>query len=253
MRLIDKKHSFILLDFIGQELLEPLEEKVWIAKTQCGDRLAIKGVSSGEVDFVVVPALSEILTIKVLELIKKTGKFSGSNRDRYTVRYLPLHQCTDMQCAVLHLVDNMETVSVVVETTAEKFENVYFKYTRVYPNNLNLEHIIRWHFGRYYKFLSNDDCSEATNELNLWHSQNASATLAALNRAASRILYRIARFRGFRKLTLREQKKYGLAGQWHSESEYAEAQMRIHSSYSPTGESEYTLRVSLGEVANFHL
>jgi hypothetical protein len=130
MGLIDKKHSFILLDFIGQELLEPSKEKVWITKTQCGDRLAIKTVSSAEVDFVIVP-VSKIPEIKVLELIKNTGEFPRSNHDRYIVRYLPLYQCKDMQCAILYLVNNMTTVSVVVETAVEKFENVYYKHTFV--------------------------------------------------------------------------------------------------------------------------
>lgn len=63
-----------------------------------------------------------------------------------------------------------------------------------------------------------------------WAPEDPAATVAGWNRAAERALYRLARARGWRKLTQRERDRLGLTGgAWVHEAAYSEAQMRLYS------------------------
>jgi hypothetical protein len=231
--------------------MELLHEHVWISRTQRAQRWAIKGVMTSLIDIAIVnrdenPDIPED-HVRVVEICKKNGKYGGV-RDRVCARYVPKHQSPNICVAVfcdengaLHVGDTV--------LRHFRFEN---KISLDRPDHI--EGIIRWHFDRYYRFLDQSDVHSATVQLSEYIAEHGDVTLAETNRAASRILYRHARDRGFRKLTLREQQRLELFGQWHSEAEYAAAQARIQSSaYSPTGASEYSLCVArpAGSLGSF--
>jgi len=217
--------------------LEETENSNWISRTQRGVVYTIKGVPSSDLDILIVPEQDGM--VRVLDIGVKTGKYGG-NRNRITVRNVPLHQTYGLPCvavwfellgahAVIHIGDDTYT---------------FGRYRTDLDSSSNLEKIIRWHYSRYYRMLSESDVRATEVEFRDI-VESSSMTLAEANRLASRLLYRIARGSGYRKLTLREQRKLGLVGQWHPEAEYAAAHNRIQSSkYSPTGASEYSLRAA---------
>ena len=95
--------------------------------------------------------------------------------------------------------------------------------------------------GGYFHHLPEDEVQGAANEFVGAVIENPQWTRAEVYQCAGRILYRVSRSLGWRKLTLRERKKLGIedGGQWRHESDLAEI-------YSQTGCGEYTLRAANG-------
>lgn len=68
--------------------------------------------------------------------------------------------------------------------------------------------------------------------------------LNEMNRMASRDLYAQSKAMGWRKLTLREQAKYGVCAQWHQQSEL---EKRVAERLgNPSGRGDYTLSSAHG-------
>jgi hypothetical protein len=229
--------------------MEELEEWHWLSKTQCAQRWAIKGVATSTIDFYIVDRLYNCSIpedhVQIIELSKKKGKYDHTERDHVCVRFVPAHQAPT-QCISVSI-DATDTNAFLI--VGEK-RYTYFRFRKFEVKNPDhLEGIVRWHFDRYYRFLNDCDIKSVVSQLEEYLSNNVDITLAALNRVASRLLYRCARENGFRKLTKREQLRLRLSGQWHTEAQYADAQNKIQCSYySPTGESEYSLRESKGLI-----
>jgi hypothetical protein len=242
---IEVKQIFRCLD-LDTENLEPLEEWHWISKTQKAQRWALKGVPTSAIDLYIVDRLYNATIpnnhLMVVEVSKKIGKYDHQKRDHLCIRFVPPDQAPT-QCAYVYFTIEGETTIVHIGNTSY----AYFRFKDFELKNPDhIEGIVRWHFDRYYRFLDNDDIKSATYQLEEYISENK-CTLASINRAASRILYNHAKVRGFRKLTKRQQKRLGLSGQWHSESEYASALATIENSYyHPSGASDYSLKESRG-------
>jgi hypothetical protein len=217
--------------------LEETKSVNWISRTQRGIVYTIKGVPSSDLDILIVP--EQECMVRVLDLGLKVGKYGG-NRHRITVRNVPLHQAYGLSCVAVWF--ELSDANAVIHIGDDAY--TFGRYRTDLDSSSNLEKIIRWHYSRYYRMLSENDVRATEVEFRDI-VESSSMTLAEANRLASRLLYRVARRCGYRKLTLREQRKLGLSGQWHSEAEYAAAHNRIQSSkYSPTGASEYSLRAA---------
>lgn len=106
------------------------------------------------------------------------------------------------------------------------------------------ETILRWHHARTWWSvplpMGDDDVRRDVDQLayhpELWAPRDDAgaliegASIAAWNRAAERALYRLARDRGWRKLTMRERVRLGRAdkGAWCDDATYAAAQQALH-------------------------
>lgn len=224
--------------------LEATEDTVWISKTQRGRRYTIRGVPGNIVDVVIVDELNSDL-IPVLEVCDKIGKFDGALRKRFTIRGLPRHQApATCVFATIDLGDYVATFRCGDEKNWE-----FSGWRSDLDVSSDLGGIVRWHYDRYYRFLSTADVEAVEEE---FKNAGSWGTLAEANRLASRMLYKVARDQGWHKLTLREQQRLGLRGQWHNDAEYSEAQEQYQGRYSPTGCGDYTLRSSASSWKTEH-
>ena len=226
-------YRLVSLDTNG---LEKTETANWISRTQRGIVHTVKGVPSTVLDILIVPPIDGL--VQVVDLCKKSGKYDGAIRHRITVRNVPSHQAPT-ECVGLWF--DLENSVAVIHLGEQEFR--FGRYRSRLDSRDHIKNIVRWHYSRYYKMLSEYDVdvveAQFTEEILL-----GDYTLAEANRLASRLLYRAARECGYRKLTKREQLRLGLQGQWHTEAEYAAAQQKYQVRYSPTGAGEYTLHAA---------
>lgn len=102
-----------------------------------------------------------------------------------------------------------------------------------------------WHWTRYYQHLDHAIAESVAAEWTLteWAQEAPRWTLAEANRSASRALYRASREAGFRKMTLRERLRLGMAadsGQWHRTDHLPTAEGSV------TGCGQATLEAAAG-------
>jgi len=104
--------------------------------------------------------------------------------------------------------------------------------------------IVLWHWRHYYSvpLSAVEDLDSLIAEFLL--VLRPSDTLAQANRLASRILYRVAVDKGWRKLTARDQERFRMTGQWHLAD--AVQQRRADMGY-PSGAGQYTIEAAAGE------
>ncbi len=233
---IEKTFRCVDVDFTH---LEKTENVNWISRTQRGEIYTVKGVPSSELDVLIVPEIDTL--VRIIDIGLKSGKYNGRKRRRITIRNVPYHQAPE-ECRGFWVDLASDNSTVIINIG--NWNETHGRFRHILNSDNNLAAIVRWHFSRYYKMLSESDVEEV--ETNFSQQViKGDYTLAEANRLASRLLYRAATQLGYRKLPLREQKRLGLNGQWHSEVEYAAAQNKIQKSkYSPTGCSEYTLSIS---------
>lgn len=236
--IVDKTFRLGALDL---ENLEPTESTVWLSKTQQGRIYTLRGVPSSQLDIVIVDPIDGL--VQIVDLCRKIGKFDESIGQRITVRNVPAHQAPT-QCVALYFTLNESTAFVNVGE--EKF--LFGRYKSKLDNPDKVGNIVRWHFSRYYTFLCETDVKEIEQYFS-YEILNGSYTLAEANRLASRMLYQRARETGFRKLTKREQLRLNLYGQWHTESEYAEAQKNFsNGKFHASGTGIYTRESANGGI-----
>jgi hypothetical protein len=225
--------------------LECTENVVWLSKTQRGTVSGFLGVATGDVDCVVVdeffdrrPGWSQVVEISI-----KTGKYDGAERIRVLFRILPEEQARDLRPVSVSVSDD-DSVPLVV-TVSDRYVNKeviwtqrFARHTHRLTDERRAADILTWHWTRYYRFLPWCDVQDLALEFS---SHVIGLTLSEANRVASRQLYARAREQGWRKLTLREQTRWGLRGQWHSDADCVTARARLG---APNGASEATNRAS---------
>ena len=217
--------------------LERTEDGVWLSRTVWCGRYTLRGVPARLVDVLIEDADAGPW---VVERSRKAGRYDGAERDRIALRrYNP------GMGALQHLVEltiSSEGAEAVVQvgTWTGRYPRLR---DHLDPASGGLRRIVLWHATRYYSFLL--DCGAKADVEALAAELDADPAsldlgLAEANRLVSRRLYQIARRAGWRKLTLREQRRLGLEGrQWWPETRIAEA-------YSATGCGEETLRAAAG-------
>lgn len=158
-----------------------------------------------------------------LEIVGKRGKYDGAQRRRYAFRCLPEPTMRLLQPANLCLYRDSGRlwVRITPEDDPQIIES--FPLLRHDAHAGNLSKIAGWKLAHYYTHLANNE-PQTTAAIQAWAQTEAAEMVAAgnsaaaLNRAADRMLYRLSRDLGWRKLTLRERQRMGMAPespQWH--------------------------------------
>lgn len=219
---------------------EPTAKVVWMGHATRCRQGTIRGVPAKRVDFVVDENLQD--GPAVLEVGAKTGMFDGATRCRFALR-APLPGLVgavhppEGRLSLAFSPTRVE-VRVALDGEGEAAEHRTYTFERArYTLDVSksLRHMVMWHWQRYYRHLSLAQAARVACDF----AVAAGTSLTEANRAASRALYEASREVGWRKLTLREQRKFGVTGQWHLVVQLG----------SPTGCGEYTL--SAARCSNF--
>lgn len=224
---------------------ESTSREVWISKLVKGSVVGLPGVSTGDLDIIIADDFvipQNVKDVQVCEVMEKIGKFDGAMRIRICLRRLPGHQTNNLPVVDL-VIPEENAIPCTVKVQSEGSDIWLYKFVR-YSHTLTdpqkAGNIIKWHWSRYYNFLQHSDITDL--EMT-FHCQVLNLTLSEANRLASRLLYARARELGWSKLTLREQKRFGLSGQWHREDAIVSA--RYARFAEPNYISDYTNNSSL--------
>jgi hypothetical protein len=218
-----------------EEWLEPTEKTFWISKCHRAQKFTFRGVPSRHLDILVEVGMEVLARPVVVEVGINTSKFSPHTQWRLVFR-VPVHPIRHSPAVdlVLGVREDLLTIDLGAWRAA-------FARLRSDLDHYNLARVMMWHYARYYTHLDRAEVFQYADE---WGAlPHEFATLAEANRAASRELYQLSRDAGWRKLTLREQKKWGLDSQWVRQEVIAERSRDL----SATGVSEATLDAASGE------
>jgi hypothetical protein len=225
--------------------LEATGNVVWISKTMKGSVSGLLGISTGDIDVVIV---EDFLTGRgrwdqVLEVSEKIGRFDGSKRIRLLFRLLPEEQASLLRPITLQVAADdatpcMVTVSDRFARGAILWQQSFTRYSHRLSDPHRASDVLTWHWTRYYKFLPWADVQDLVKEFG---ERALGKTLSEANRLASRLLYQRARSQGWHKLTLREQGRWGLKGQWHRDEDLVTAKASFG---YPNGVSDATNRAA---------
>lgn len=161
----------------------------------------------------------------VMEIGIKKGKYDGSERRRYALRYFREKDLGGIEQADLRLVATEEELLVIVRPRDGSAPIVdTWPRLRSFQVGDDLSKIIGHHWRSWYTHLTDQEqmrefCDQWESEM-LLDSRWAGYTLAEINRKASRDLYRLSRDLGYRKLTRDDKLRLGLdlySAQWQHE------------------------------------
>lgn len=256
------------------EHLEPTEDIVRLSRSCACRRHTLRGVPGSRLDVLVDVRLidsieyptgeippakdgSEVVEIGgwrlriIVERVSKRGRYDGCTRDRIAFRLAPASTTGPLVSLDVDITAQGEAgggqwVVDIDDYAGERTERWIGTYERLRDtlDGYDVRRIVMWHWQRYYQApLDHEEASAIAYAF----APSPGAGLAEANREASRELYRAARERGWRKLTLRERKRLQLDAQWVDEVTYAFARGRVGLS-SPTGAGEHSLRAARGEA-----
>jgi len=209
-----------------QDRLESMSDDVWLSKRCCCSRHGLRGVPSKRSDVLIDQRLEANDAIDdrdciEFSVVRKIGRYDGATRDRLAMRIAHRHACSEHERCYLSIADLPNAWRIDV-TTAHGVVRWTREYARLNSDlaEYDPERLIMWHWTRYYQHLEHAVAEQTAKvwALTDWAQQASKWTLAEANRSASRALYRASREAGFRKMTLRERLRLGLAedsGQWH--------------------------------------
>ncbi|HXQ33580.1 MAG TPA: hypothetical protein VN843_06120 [Anaerolineales bacterium] len=230
-------------------LLDPTEDGVSIRGTKYG-RYTFVGVPGRICDVIVTDSLKNTLDEEVvLEVSEKTGKYSGNKRRRFAFRQWPKAKILDIQPRNLTISNTKECIEISVSSrsrlTSDEEITIVERFEKLRSNlkGYDIGAIMMWQYRRYFQHLQ---VSDVTTLAVTWQFEvdRETCTLSMANRSASRALYKLSKELGWSKLTLREQIKLGVYGQWHHESELIPIYSKMLG--HPTGCGEATVRAASG-------
>jgi hypothetical protein len=226
--------------------LESTHNVVWLSRTIKGVVSGLLGVPTGDIDIVVVTDFfsGRGRWVQVLEVSNKTGKFDGAKRIRLLFRLLPEEQAKNLRPITIDVSPDEHVPCTV--TVSDRFagkevlwSQSFSRYSYRLSDASHAGDILTWHWQRYYRFLPWCDVEDLARDFG---DIAVGLTLSEANRVASRQLYQRAREQGWHKLTLREQSRWQLRGQWHQEEDITAARVKLAG--APNGASEATNRAS---------
>lgn len=239
------------------ENFESCRESVWLSKTCCCTRGGLRGVPTKRVDVCIDDRIRngdamDYRDVWEFTVVRKAGRYDGSQRDRLTLRVQHGHVVRDThELCVVNVVELPDSYRVDVVT-----ELGVVRWTREYPrlrsdlSDHDPERIVMWHWTRYYRHLEHAVAEQTAKEwaMTEWARESVGWTLAEANRSASRALYRASRDEGWRKLTLRERVKLGVTGnaQWHRVDS-----LPVHDP-SQSGAGQATIEAAAGKDVDFN-
>jgi len=221
--------------------LEATADVVFLSASCRCDRYTLRGVPAKRVDLLVQQGLDLDSGTILVEVSRRHGRFDGAIRDRIAIRdgdgivsYRHEEPVTAAQQArrmglilggdaVFPLgVDRHDgpegpSVRMRIGASGSEWSKDWGALRWCPSTDTQIVRVVQWHATRYYPFLDLADVERVATEAPAFVP--AGATLAEINRGVSRLLYEAARQAGWRKLTLREQDRAGLVGQWHRDNE----------------------------------
>lgn len=222
----------------AQAILEPCGMDIWISRTTLCSRYNIVGVPAKHVDVLVQHGLGDDDAV-VLEIVRKTGKYDGAVRTRITFR----RTCKGMQavdgCRVSIDFDG-PTCDVRVTREGDTLWSGQYDRLRAMAAPGGVRDIVMWHWSRFFQHLDAACAERVASEIVI----EEGTTITAANRSVSNRLYEESVAIGWKKLTLREREKLGIAaeGAWQREDRVASLRAARAGYGSPTGCGEYTLK-----------
>lgn len=194
--------------------MEKLGNVVHLSRTCTCQRMGLRYVPAKRVDFLIdqrtTLADGEHPECWMIEMGRKAGHFDGATRDRWTARIIRESQAPK------------NWADIVITETGSGVEILCGAHSATYPmvrreiSDHEPERIVIWHWTRYFRHIPHEDMLAAAQG---WaHTEWPTISqcgLAQANRSASTMLYRLSRDLGWRKLSLREQGKHNVIGQWH--------------------------------------
>lgn len=244
--------------------LEAMSDPVMLSRTIRAERYGIMGVSGRQIDVLVeygieTPVLNTrdgtpLPTRIVVEVGIKRGRYDGAERWRLTFRRAGPDLMGVVWRSPAALAVATEggrlTLSVgpVEPNVTAPWEQSFAIHRTSVETVDGLAAIVHWHHRRYYSHLPEDAVAEVVAVLDA----STPRTLSEANREVSRLLYAASRERGWRKLTLVERTRFGLAdrGQWIRDEDVAAARA-AHAGESPTGAGEHSLAAADGAQLDY--
>jgi len=242
----------IALDGVPELPLMKTERVVWLARTIRTRVHTLKGVPAARLTVLVQDSETRLkYATWILQVSEKSGRYDGTKRPELIIRQMPECQVKDWPVGSVSVAstDSDHTLKVwpVIES-ARKYSEPSWVYTveRIRSHGDEPHNPARcylWHWSRYYRMIPR----EIAEQLATAFAQSIDPTsidLNEMNRLASRDLYAQAVAMGWRKLARHEQAKYGVATQWHQQSEL---EKRVAERLgNPTGCGDYTLNSARG-------
>lgn len=193
----------------------------------------------------------------VCEIGRKAGSFDGAIRWRIALRpWTAVHDETAGQgpCAGhpgegrVSIEEEYGALTVVARwwgggLWAQSFRQLPYK-----PEPGDRRGVLLHHWKSWYRFLPEEEARQLAEMWSLLPAVMEADDIVVLNRLASEALYDLARSLGWRKLTLRERRRLGLADdsqQWHRADSPL---LRRPGGPSPTGCGRYTIEAASGAV-----
>lgn len=205
--------------------LEGGTQVVHLSKSCKCKRYSIRGVRAKDIDILVDERLTD--TDKPLvEIIEKRGKYDHATRDRLTFR-ASYPEAGAYDVAEFSATEHPHglTLKIITSSGSVVFRKNYRRLTSEVDRSdpISLARMLTTHaFGKdgvggYFRHLDWQSVDSCANEYIAKVLDNPQWTKVECYQEAGRILYRESRNLGWRKMTLRERIKHGLAdsGQWH--------------------------------------
>lgn len=246
------------LDLV-RPILEATGDPVHLSRKVVCDRYTLRGVPGKLIDICISRTVQTPGRLICLELMEKSGRYDGATRVSINFREWNPRSKIYMDSLNQPREITPGSVRAFPETRGAfsgivvSIESGTLAWSRWFPTlksdleGYDLKAIILWHWSKYYNFLQPDDARSLAAEFEIVCPRNL--TLAEANRLASRMLYRLARDQGWRKLTLREKKRYGLEdiGQWIRADIIESIRVKMGLSSRPSGVGDYTDSAASGK------
>jgi len=189
------------------ELLEPLNQTVWLSKTQRLGRYAIKGIPTNKVD-----VLWDGAECGWLDIGFRHGTFDKHQADRITLRAIPhvdgkqvLHTAPAGEIST-HVEDGRRLIELYQQD--QSVWKVDYHILRVGVNCDTPAKIIMWHYGKYFRHLASEHHKDVVLLADSWAPQEG--TLASQNREAEKRLYLLSKELGWVKLPKKVRDRLGI-------------------------------------------
>ena len=234
------------------------ERVVWLSKTVRTHVHTLQGVPAARLTVLVQDGDLNIPHKNwVLQVCEKSGRYDGTVRPELVIRQMPECQVKNwpVGSVCVNTTDSTHTIKIYpVDGSMAKYVEPSWTYTvdRIRSQGDGPHDPARcymWHWTRYYRMIPRDIAEELAKTF-AQSIDAGSIDLNEMNRLASRDLYAQARAMGWRKLTRREQAKYGVSTQWNQTSQLDG--LVVDRLSNPSGCGQYTLDAASACVPMLH-
>lgn len=234
----------------------PSGKFTWVTSTERLRIHTLRGVPGSQVDVLLPDETPE--GIYVCEIGLKTGSYDHNKRWRIAIRTWPRENITEKNPSgkypsrgSIFVEEEGDHLILIAKWFPGGIWAQSFRQLQYTPAPGDRQGILLHHWKNWFKFLPEEDVRQTAAMWNaLPHTQNAT-DIVVLNRTASAALYDLAISLGWRKLTVREKRRLGLADdsqQWHR-ADGLLLTRAAEKELTPTGCGQHTLDAARGKEA----